>query len=48
MLGLNERDMQRVGVAFASFHRLHKISDIILMGEDGACTRIILGEDNED
>ena len=46
MMGLSEQDMHKVKVAFASFHKLHTISDIILMGEDGACTRIILG-DNE-
>ena len=44
MLGLSEQDMQKVRVAFASFHKIHKISDIILMGEDGACTRIVMGD----
>jgi len=45
ILGLNQDDMHKVQVALASFHRIHKVSDIILLGEDGACTRIILGED---
>jgi len=45
-LGLSEKDMEKIKVAFASFHKIHIISDIILLGEDGGCTRIILGDNN--
>lgn len=44
MIGISDEDMQKVRVTIASFHKLHTISDIILMGEDGACTRIILDD----
>ena len=37
-------DLAKIALAFKSFDKLHTISDVILLGEDGACTRIIMGE----
>lgn len=40
----SREDLAKIALAFKSFDDLHTISDIIILGEDGACTRIIMGE----
>lgn len=41
---MSKDDIRKIALAYKSFDALHTISDIILLGEDGACTRIIIGE----
>lgn len=40
----SSKDLQKIALAFKSFDAIHTVSDIILLGEDGACTRIVIGE----
>lgn len=41
---MSREDLKKIALTYKSFDTLHTISDIILLGEDGACTRIIIGE----
>lgn len=44
----SSKDLQKMAVAFRNFDTVHTVSDIILLGEDGACTRIVIGEPKDE